>query len=71
MVAGGRISIQHGGQEVAVHPEYAGRRQPLIEPAHFSGVSPVEPVRAAARGPRPAALLRQLTKYEQVVGGGW
>jgi len=75
VVAGGRISIQHGGQEVAVHPECAGRRQRLIEPAHFSGMSPVSALlRSAApprEAPRPAALLRPLAEYEQLVGGGW
>lgn len=41
VVCGGRISIQHEGKEVAVHPESAGRRQRLIEPAHFAGISKV------------------------------
>src|SRR3546814_21102896 len=33
VIAGGRVSIQHGGCEVAGHPETAGRRQRLVEPA--------------------------------------
>ncbi|WP_342242206.1 IS21 family transposase [Inquilinus sp. OTU3971] len=75
VIAGGRISIRHGGQEVAVHPECAGRRQRLIEPAHFSGMSPVSSLLRSAAPPReappPAALLRPLAEYEQLVGGGW
>lgn len=75
VVAGGRVSIQHGGQEVAAHPETAGRRQRLIEPAHFAGISPrpaVPPAVVASEAPPPAAeLLRPLQEYEQLVGGGW
>lgn len=75
VIAGGRISIRHGDQEVAVHPECAGRRQRLIEPAHFSGMSPVSGLLRSAAPPRealqPAALLRPLAEYEQLVGGGW
>jgi hypothetical protein len=47
MVAGGRIHVAHGGQEVAVHPECAGRRQRLLEPAHFSGISSISLLRSA------------------------
>ncbi|WP_051248750.1 IS21 family transposase [Inquilinus limosus] len=75
VIAGGRISIRHGGQEVAVHPECAGRHQRLIEPAHFNGMSPVlSLLRFTApphEAPQPAALLRPLAEYEQLVGGGW
>jgi len=75
VVAGGRVSIQHGGQEVAAHPETAGRRQRLIEPAHFAGISPrpvVPPTVVVSEAPPPAAeLLRPLQEYEQLVGGGW
>ena len=67
LVAGGRVSIQHGGREVAVHPETAGRRQRLVEATHFAGLSPVRPVTPDA----PADLLRPLQEYEQLLGGGW
>ncbi|MGE4061691.1 MAG: IS21 family transposase [Sphingomonadales bacterium] len=75
-VAGGRVSIRHGGREVAVHPETAGRRQRLVEPAHFAGVSSVQaatrPSLAPPDTPPPTAdLLRPLREYEQLVGGGW
>jgi len=76
VVAGGRISIQHSGQEVAVHPESAGRRQRLVEAAHFAGLSPtptpVRPADAPTPAPPPAPdLLRPLQDYEQAIGGGW
>ena len=76
VVAGGRVSIQHGGSEVAVHPESAGRRQRLVEATHFAGVSSrpatARPADVAPPEPPPAAdLLRPLREYEQAIGGGW
>jgi transposase len=72
IVAGGRISIQHAGREVAVHPEMAGRRQRLVDPAHFIGVSAAPPIAPPAEAPGPSAeLLRPLQEYEQLVGGRW
>jgi hypothetical protein len=60
--------------EVAVHPECAGRRQRIVEPAHFAGLSQIRPATRSApplEGPPAAALLRPLHEYEQLVGGGW
>jgi transposase len=74
VAAGGRISIHHAGVEVAVHPECAGRRQRIVEPAHFAGLSQLRPATRLApplEAPPPAALLRPLHEYEQLVGGGW
>ena len=74
VVSGGRISIQHGGREIAVHAETAGRRQRVVEPAHFAGLSPGRPSASAAAVAAPAAasdLLRPLQEYEQLVGGRW
>ena len=74
VVAGGRVSIEHAGREVAVHPETAGRRQRLVEPAHFVGISPVRAVTAPLATPSQApapALLRPLQEYEQLLGGSW
>ena len=75
-VLDGWIRIFHHGAEVAAHPEAAGRRQRLIEPAHFQGVpgfrrlrgTGAEPMRHAE--PEPA-LLRPLAEYERAVGGAW
>ena len=74
VVAGGRVSVEHRGQEVAAHPETAGRRQRLVEPAHFAGIAPMRPAPVAiAPTPPPtsAELLRPLDEYERLVGGGW
>jgi transposase len=78
VVAGGRVSIQHGGQEVAAHPESAGRRQRLVEPAHFAGIAPMRPPPVASAAilppspvPSSAELLRPLDEYERLLGGGW
>jgi transposase len=70
VLAGGRVSIQYGGQEVAVHAESAGRRQRLIEPAHHAGIGQrpaVVPVAAFEK----AELLRPLEEYERLTGGRW
>jgi hypothetical protein len=72
VAAGGRISIHHAGREVAVHPECVGRRQRIVEPAHYAGLSQVSPAARPASIVAPtAALLRPLAEYEQLVGGGW
>ena len=71
VVSGGRVSILHDGREVAIHAEAAGRRQRLVEAAHFAGLS-LRPTPPAAVPELPSAdLLRPLQEYEQLVGGGW
>jgi hypothetical protein len=58
-----------------VHAETAGRRQRIVDPAHFHGVAGVaRPVGGAlppSTAPAPAALLRPLAEYEWAAGGGW
>jgi transposase len=71
VVAGGRVVIHHRGQEVAVHPETAGRRQRLIEPAHFAGIAPQPSTVVPTAATEDAALLRPLDEYERLIGGGW
>lgn len=75
VVADGRVRIVHGGTEVAVHAETTGRRQRILDPAHFHGVAgvvrPVCAVEPAAVALPEPALLRPLAEYERVVGGGW
>jgi transposase len=71
VVASGRVSILHHGQEVAVHPETAGRRQRLMEPAHFTDIGPERPAVVPTAAPANADLLRPLDEYERLVGGGW
>ena len=74
VVSDGRLSIRHDGREIAAHAETAGRRQRIVDPAHFHGVAgaarPAAAAIAAASEPAPA-LLRPLAEYEQAVGGGW
>ena len=75
-VADGWVRVFHAGREVAAHPEAAGRRRRLAEPAHFRGV-PGFRRPAGEPGPAPPAaiaesdLLRPLAEYERAVGGGW
>jgi hypothetical protein len=73
VVADGRVSIRYAGAEIAVHAETTGRRQRIVEAAHFHGVAgAARPIAAIVPGPEPApALLRSLAEYERVAGGGW
>jgi len=76
-VVDGWVRIFHVSNEVAAHPEAAGRHQRLIEPAHFQGVPGFrrpggEPGPAPAPMPRAEPeLLRPLAEYERAIGGGW
>jgi hypothetical protein len=73
-VCGGQVRVSHAGHEVAVHSETAGRRQRIVDPAHFHGVAgvarPLGAVMPVAAAP-PPALLRPLAEYERAAGGGW
>ncbi len=75
VVADGRVRIHHGKEEVAVHGETTGRRQRIVEPAHFHGVAgvarPVSTAAAAVTAPPEPTLLRPLAEYERAAGGGW
>ena len=72
VVDDGRIRISHDGQEIAVHAETTGRKQRIVDRAHFHGVAGT----ARPSAPEPPvdvepALLRPLAEYEQIAGGGW
>ncbi len=73
IVTEGRIRVCHAGQEIAVHAVTTGRRQRIVDAAHFHGVAgTARPVAAAAVVTQAApALLRPLAEYEQIAGGGW
>jgi len=76
VVAGGRVGIRHHGSEVASHGETTGRRQRVLAAAHLAGISRLQfAVSEPAAEPSPAMaepeLLRPLSEYEQVAGGGW
>ena len=40
-ITGEMLRVSHAGREVAAHPRQAGRRQRLVDPAHFEGVAGV------------------------------
>lgn len=77
--AGGRISVRHGGGEVASYGEVAGRRQRVMVAAHLEGVAalsrPSIPLGAPPTGPAlvpgEAELLRPLSEYEKAAGEPW
>lgn len=73
VVLAGRVIVRHAGQVVADHPVCAGRRQRIVDRAHFDGVAGANGlVRVPARIElAPPVLLRPLSEYEAVVGGGW
>jgi hypothetical protein len=66
------IRIHHAGRDVAVHERRAGKRERVIDPAHFAGVAGFgAPVCRAAAADPPPALLRPLAEYERLIGGGF
>jgi len=69
----GELRILYAGKEIARHLLCSGRRQRIVDPRHFEGVSVTK---ALTGGPREVAgeqvrdeLLRPLSEYEAVVGG--
>jgi hypothetical protein len=73
VVAGGQVSIRHGGCEVGAHAESGGRHQRVIDPAHLAGIARPRPLAPPEIAPAPAEpeLLRSLCEYERAIGGGW
>jgi transposase len=72
VVSDGHVRIHHDGQEVAVHAETTGRRQRIVERAHFHGVAgAARPESQPIALSQDAALLRPLAEYELVAGGSW
>ncbi|WP_052704272.1 Mu transposase domain-containing protein [Halomonas sp. S2151] len=85
-VTDGELRVNHAGREVARDPKLGGRRQVRCLPEHLQGIVGYWPPKANAEGSvapseivatmsstavPPAALQRDLTEYEAVVGGGW
>ena len=77
-VGGGEIRIRHAGVEVACHDRRLGRRERVVDRGHLHGIVPCR--RAPASDTAVEALppvmpsielLRPLSEYEQVAGGGW
>nr|WP_314467963.1 IS21 family transposase [uncultured Novosphingobium sp.] len=72
VVLAGRVIVRHAGEVIADHPMCEGRRQRVMDRAHLAGLVGTGSVRAATSPPIPSpALLRPLSEYEAVVGGGW
>lgn len=83
-ICAGRVVIRHAGEVVADHAVCSGRRERIVDRAHFAGVAGAE---GAVRRPGatslpapavtlplpapPSALLRPLAEYEAAAGGGW
>ncbi|KMO13672.1 IS21 family transposase [Methylobacterium platani] len=76
-VSGARVRVHHGGQEVASHAELTGPHGRAVDDAHLAGLvgsrdrpayrgDPVPLVEAS-----PPTLLRPLSEYEAVAGGGF
>lgn len=82
-VTGEELRVSHAGREVAVHARQAGRRQRIVDAAHFDGVAgfgprrpdaPLRTVPGAEDMPSqiaPSELLRPLADYEALIGGGF
>jgi transposase len=71
VVADGRVRVRHAGQEVAVHAETTGRRQRIVDPAHFHGVAGAARRLTTDKALPTPSLLRPLAEYERVAGGDW
>jgi transposase len=79
LVVGAEIRIHHGEQVLAVHPQSSGRHQRSIQAGHLEGIvgtwcgrTATAPASSQASEAAPASeLLRPLSHYEAVVGGGW
>lgn len=74
-VSAGRLRIHHAGRLVADHAEALGRHGRVVEPSHLAGILGFQrpAPRASPEEPPPPApdLLRALSEYEAVAGGGW
>lgn len=68
------VKILHGPDEVACHPICIGERQRSINPQHLKGIIGAN-WSIKTENPnisvKPAELLRPLTEYEVITGGGW
>jgi|HubBroStandDraft_6_1064221.scaffolds.fasta_scaffold395223_1 transposase len=77
IISDGIVRIYHASEEVAVHSTCSGRRQRVIDPAHFRGLAGLQPsgarpgdLAASTASPSPT-LLRSLGEYETLLGGGF
>jgi transposase len=74
-VSAGRVRIHHAGRLIAEHAEAAGRHGRIVDPDHLAGIvgfpRPIPATAPDDQPPPPPDLLRALSEYEAVAGGGW
>jgi transposase len=80
VVCDGKVHIHDGSVEVATHAEVSGRRQRVLQTAHYHAMpgtvratpppGDTGPVACDPPPPDPT-LLRPLAEYEALLGGGW
>jgi transposase len=78
-LTGAELRVVHAGREVAIHARHDGRRQRVVDGAHFAGVAGFQAriIQSSASGTRvdgtaeASALLRPLAEYEALAGGGF
>jgi len=66
------IRVHYGTCEVARHAVIGGRRQRVVDPAHYAGIAANNRIIGSepASAP-PSDLLRALADYETLIGGGF
>jgi hypothetical protein len=68
------VHISFAGQDVATHPQCRDRHHFIRCPGHFEGIFR-EKLSSGdqkdGQDPCRPALLRSLTEYDDVIGGGW
>ncbi len=74
-VNAGRVRIHHAGRLVAEHAEITGRHERIVERSHLAGIIGLPrttvPMPPDDPAPPPPELLRCLSEYEAIAGGGW
>jgi len=72
MVTETSVRMYHGPRQVAEHAVVSGRRQRVVDPAHFAGIATtnqVAPYLRRSQEMRGSELLRPLSDYEALIGG--
>jgi len=66
------LRVHHGSCEVARHAVIGGRRQRVVDPAHYAGIAATNRIiESAPASAPPSDLLRALADYETLIGGGF
>lgn len=79
-VTDGEVKVIYKDQEVARHAQNYGRHAKIIDPKHLKGIVGMIPKAtgdaSCDTSPKlsercPSELLRPLSEYEELIGGGW